>query len=59
MLQAQGFKGKPEDVFATLKQMKENTPAELSALPKGKFLDMMMKSVDKDDSGWTPPWIKK
>lgn len=59
MLQAQGFKGKPEDVFATLKQMKENTPAELSALPKGKFLEMMMKSKDKDDSGWTPPWINK
>jgi hypothetical protein len=59
MLQAQGFKGKPEDVFATLKQMKDNTPVELSALPKGKFLEMMMKSSDKDDSGWTPPWINK
>ena len=56
-LQAQGFKGKPEDVFATLKQMKDNTPAEVRALPKGKFLEMMMKSKDKDDSGWTPPWM--
>jgi hypothetical protein len=57
MLQAQGFKGKPEDVFASLKQMKDNTPAEIKALPKGLFLDMMLKSKDGDDSDWTPPWM--
>jgi hypothetical protein len=57
-LQAQGFKGKPEDVFASLKQMKDNTPAEVKALPKDKFLEMMMQSKDKDNSGWTPPWME-
>jgi len=57
LLQAQGFKGNPEDVFASLKQMKDNTPAEIKALPKGLFLDMMLKSKDGDNSDWTPPWI--
>ena len=59
MLQAQGYKGEPGSVFASLKQLKENIPAEVKSLPKGKFLEMMMKSQDKDDSGWTPPWIKQ
>lgn len=61
LLQAQGYKGKAEDVFVTLKQLKENIPAEIKALPKGQFLDMMMKAKGGDDSGWTPPWqgVKK
>ena len=56
-LQAQGYKGRPEDVFASLKQMKDNIPAEVKSLPKGQFLDMMMKAKGADDSGWTPPWM--
>lgn len=59
LLQAQGYKGKPEDVFNTLKQLKQNIPAEVKALPKGKFLEMMMGAKDGDDSGWNPPWMNK
>jgi len=59
LLQAQGYKGKPHDIFASLKLMKENTPVPETALPKGKFLDMMLKSKDSDGSGWTPPWMNK
>ena len=57
-LQSMGYKGKPEDLFVSLKQLKENIPAERKALPKGKFLDMMLSATNGDDSGWTPPWIK-
>jgi hypothetical protein len=59
LLQAQGYKGKPEDLFVTLKTMKENTPVETSALPKGKFLNMMLSAKDGDGSNWTPPWLGK
>jgi hypothetical protein len=59
ILQALGYKGKPEDVFATLKQLKDGIPAEIKALPKGKFLEMMMGANGGDDSGWTPPWMNK
>jgi len=59
LLQAQGFKGKPEDVFGTLKQLKDGIPAEVKALPKGKFLEMMMGAKGGDDSGWVPPWVGK
>jgi len=59
LLQAAGFKGKPESIFQSLKQIKENIPAEVKALPKGKFLEMMMQSKDGDGSGWTPPWMNK
>ena len=59
MLQAQGYKGKPEDVFVSLKQIKENIPTETKALPKGKFLEMMLSARDGDNSGWEPPWINK
>jgi len=57
LLQAAGFKGNPEDIFATLRQLKENIPAETKALPKGKFLDMMLTATDGDGSDWTPPWM--
>jgi hypothetical protein len=57
LLQAQGYKGEPGSIFASLKQLKENIPAEVKSLPKGKFLEMMVNSSDKDGSGWTPPWI--
>ena len=59
LLSAQGYKGKPEDLFPTLKQLKEGIPAEEKALPKGKFLDMMLKAKGGDGSGWTPPWLNK
>lgn len=58
LLQAQGYKGKPEDVFASLKQLKENIPAETKSLPKGKFLDMMMASAKREGSDWTPFWVE-
>jgi hypothetical protein len=32
-------------------------PAEIKALPKGKFLEMMMQAKGGDDSDWTPPWM--
>jgi hypothetical protein len=59
LLQAQGYKGKPSDLFDSFRSIKEHTPVETSALPKGKFLDMMFASKDGDGSGWTPPWMKK
>jgi len=59
LLQAQGYKGKPEDVFHTLKQIKDNIPAATISLPKGKFLDMMLKAKGGDGEDWTPPWMKK
>lgn len=59
LLQAQGYKGKPEDLFPTLKQLKEGIPQEEKSLPKGKFLEMMMSAKDGDGSGWTPPWMNK
>ena len=59
LLQAQGFKGKPEDVFATLKQLKDSIPQDIKALPKGKFLEMMMGAKGGDGSEWTPPWMNK
>jgi hypothetical protein len=59
LLQAQGFKGRPEDVFSSLKQLKDNIPSDIKALPKGKFLEMMMGAKGGDDSGWSPPWINK
>jgi len=58
MLQALGYKGKPEDLFVTLKQLKEGIPQEKKSLPKGIFLDMMMNAKGGDDSGWTPPWME-
>jgi len=57
LLQALGYKGKPEDVFITLKLLKEGIPQETKALPKGKFLDMMLKAKEGDGSGWKPPWM--
>lgn len=59
LLQALGFKGKAEEVFMTLKQLKEGIPTDIKALPKGKFLEMMLSAKDGDESGWTPPWINK
>jgi len=57
LLQAQGYKGRAEDVFASIRLMKENIPTEIKALPRGIFLEMMMKAKGADESGWTPPWM--
>jgi len=57
LLQAQGYKGDPGSVFASLKQLKDNIPAETKSLPKGKFLDMMISSAKKENSDWTPFWV--
>jgi hypothetical protein len=59
MLQVSGYKGKPEDLFNSLKQLKEGIPAEIKALPKGKFLEMMLEAKGGDESNWSPPWINK
>jgi hypothetical protein len=59
LLQAQGYKGRPEDLFPSIKQLKENIPAETKALPKGKFLDMMLKAKNGDEESWTPFWTGK
>ena len=57
-LQAQGYKGTPESVFASLKQMKENIPDSVKALPKGKFLQMM-QGARGGDNDWEPFWLEK
>jgi len=59
LLQAQGYKGTADKVFPSLKMMKENTPVEEKSLPKGKFLEQMLKATGGDESGWTPPWMNK
>jgi len=59
LMKVWGFKGQPESIFPALKQLKENIPAEIKELPKGKFLDMMLTAKNGDDSNWSPPWIGK
>jgi hypothetical protein len=59
LLKANGFKGEGEDLFASLKQMKKNqldAQTEDRAIPKGKFLESMLKAVNGDGSGWKPTW---
>lgn len=56
LLQAQGYKGKPEHLFPTLKQLKDGVPAEVKALPKGKFLEKMLQATG-GDKDWKPPWL--
>lgn len=58
LLSAQGLKEEPENLFPTLRALKENIPTEIKALPKGKFLDMMLTAKNGDNSEWTPPWVK-
>lgn len=64
LLKAQGYKGKPEDLFPSLKiiktmEDKRNREHSGRALPKGLFLDKMLKAVNGDDSGWKPAWGEK
>ena len=59
ILRSFGFKGSPEDVFASLRHMKQNDTKKQKpdqALPKGKFLEKMLKAVNGDNSDWKPNW---
>jgi hypothetical protein len=58
LLCAQGNKEKAENIFPSLKALRENIPDDIKALPKGKFLDMMLKATNESDSDWHPPWLK-
>jgi len=58
LLSAQGLKEEPETLFPTLKALKEGIPTERKALPKGKFLEMMLTAKEGDSSQWKPPWLK-
>ena len=62
ILKSFGFKGKAEDLFASLKQIKTNqidNQKPDKALRKGKFLEKMLSAVNGDDSGWKPNWENK
>jgi hypothetical protein len=57
LLKAQGLKEKPENVFASLRlieQARIEKQENDKAMPKGKFLDMMLKAKGGDSSGWKP-----
>lgn len=59
LLQANGFKGKPEDIFTSLAMIKEHHAKATKAgkaLPQGEFLKRMFKASGGDKSGWTPSW---
>jgi hypothetical protein len=55
MLRAAGVKGSPESIFPSLKVIKQESESRQrpdQAVPKGKFLDMMLKAKGGDTSGW-------
>lgn len=59
MLQANGYKGKPEDIFVSLAMVKEahaKTTQASKALPQGLFLKKMFGAKGGDSSGWKPTW---
>ena len=59
LMKAFGFKGKASDIFPTLRAMEQQRQSKIQAghaVPKGKFLENMLKAVGGDDSGWTPNW---
>jgi hypothetical protein len=61
LLKAQGVKGKPQDLFQSLAVIEaeaEKAKKNDQALPKGKFLNMMLKAKGGDSSGWKPNWRK-
>jgi hypothetical protein len=56
LLRAAGVKGSAENIFHSLKVIKqeqENKQVPDQAVPKGKFLEMMLKAKNGDNSGWT------
>jgi len=55
MLRSQGVKEPAENLFPTLKIIKENQiklQKDDHAMPKGKFLELMLKAKNGDNSGW-------
>ena len=57
LLKSLGYKGGPEALFPTLKQIKQNKVENQQpdrAVPKGQFLEKMMKAVGGDGSNWKP-----
>ena len=55
LLRSQGVKEKSETLFPTLKMLSEANQKALvndRAVPKGKFLEMMLKAKEGDSSGW-------
>lgn len=57
LMKAQGVKETPENMFPTLKMLKDNQQNKLEdnkAVPKGKILEMMLQAKDGDSSGWKP-----
>jgi hypothetical protein len=60
LMKAMGYKGKGEDLFQTLRairQSEEKHKQSGSALPTGKFLNKMLAAKGGDGSGWKPDWI--
>jgi len=58
LLKAQGYKGKGEDLFTTLRLIKEANENidNHNVVPRGKFLSRMLTAVGGDSSGWKPTW---
>jgi len=57
MLRGFGVKASAESLFHSLKvikQQSENNQEPDIAVPKGKFLEMMLKAKEGDSSGWKP-----
>jgi len=57
-LRSAGVKADAEDLFVSLRQLKDNIPAEEKALPSGDFLKRMLEASGGDE-GWSPPWLKQ
>jgi len=57
LLRSQGVKASAESLFSSLKAIKagsEKKQVPDQAVPKGRFLDMMLKAKNGDSSGWKP-----
>jgi len=57
MMKSFGYKGKAESLFPSLKQIKREQEKKQEpdrAVPKGKFLEKMLKATGGDGSGWSP-----
>jgi len=55
LLRAAGVKGSAESIFQSLKTIKQGQQDKQipdRAVPKGKFLDMMLRAKGGDSSGW-------
>lgn len=62
MLRTQGVKEPAESLFPTLKimaQEREKAQVPDRAVPKGLFLEKMLKAKNGDKSGWSPALDKK